>query len=114
MENQLKNDLINACTNNRFPKLQTMSHFGLNGNTSASPLDILRCYRIVCNLGCDVTPQKINETFESYINYDYKPYQRVRDHGGVKITSSTLRECPHCFYNGVNPGCCNSTSQINN
>lgn len=97
----LKNDLINSCNNDKFPSLNTMSHFGLN---SGNPVDILSCYKEVFKKQNYVgtTSEQINETFRNVIPHHHDFYKRVMNNGGIHISPTDVKECSVCFYNGVN------------
>ena len=99
-------DLITACKNNTFPSIHTMSLYGLNGEGSASPVDIFECYKVLIKENIYINPKNINIILEKCKSLQNKNfYQRVKKNGGVKISDQTIKECSKCFYNG-NKKCC--------
>ena len=106
-------DLVNSCKNGVFPSIHTMSIYGLNGESKASPVDILDCYIIatiddklsefdLCN--CDNINSLLNEKTSKLKTAPC--YTRVMNSGGIQISSKNNKECKNCFYNGIPKKCC--------
>lgn len=105
-------DLINSCKLGMFPSTQTMSKYGLNGEGSASPIDILNCYRVIFSndensINKLLNTEDINIFFKNAISLKNNVYyNRIIKNGGVKISPQTPKECEKCFYNGLNHHTC--------
>lgn len=99
-------DLFESCKKGMFPSLRTMSKYGLNGEGSASPIDILNCYRIIFSNDENsieklLNSEDVNTFFKNSIFLkDKLYYDRVIQYGGVCISSGDPVECGQCFYNG--------------
>lgn len=100
-------ELINACKNNQFPTISTMSKYGMDGNGGTNPLYIFKCYReAVLNDGLTndqienyFKKGKINQLIlENCDSVKYLDcYEKVLQKGGIK--SSWLLpqvECSKC------------------
>jgi len=98
-------DLVNSCKNNIFPKISTMSKFGINNK---NPIDVINCYIT------SITEDGLNENdFKNYKNinilFEEKTfflkqkdfYKRVINSGGIIVSRDDIIECNKCYYNGV-------------
>lgn len=99
-------DLVNSCKLGMFPKIATISRFGINNKNS---VDILNCYITSItedNMNEDDfrNCKNINKLFEEKTIFlkqkDF--YKRVINSGGIVISSDEIVECNNCYYNGVN------------
>lgn len=103
----LELDLVKSCKDGVFPKIKTMSKFGIN---NTNPIDVLNCYiTSITEDGLDEKDfkkynNKINSLFEekTFFLKQKDFYKRVINSGGIVISNDDIIECDTCYYNGVN------------
>lgn len=99
--------LVQACLNEQFPDLATMTKYGLDGHGGTNPVAIFRVYRdAVKNGGLTesmidkyMSSGKLNELLlEQTSSVKYLDcYEAVLQKGGIKLSSALKqRECGHC------------------
>jgi len=106
----LETDLVKSCKSNVFPKIETMSKFGINNQ---NPVDVLNCYiTAITEDGLNENDFKlcknINDLFEekTFFLKQKDFYKRTVKSGGIIISPSDIIECHKCYYNGINDcGC---------
>lgn len=99
-------DLVTSCKKHVFPKISTMSKFGINNN---NPIDVLNCYITAINEdGLNENDfkkynNKINKLFEekTFFLKQKDFYKRVINSGGIVVSRDDIIECNNCYYNGV-------------
>ena len=100
-------ELVNACTNNTFPTISTMSKYGLDGKGGTNPIHIFSCYReaVTKDGVTDAILEKfflggkINQLIleNSYSVKYLECYEKVLQKGGIKSSwNSSQLECPKC------------------
>ena len=95
-------ELVNACKNNLFPSIATVTRFGLDGN---KPVEIFTCYRCAV-LEDGVTARDIESNYSDISNFILKRsesvkyldcYDSVIESGGIKVsTEQPQKECSSC------------------
>lgn len=107
-------ELVNACVENRFPSVSTMTKYGLDGNGGTNPVFLLSCYReaVTKDGVTDTTIEKyfkkgeINKLiFENCDSVKYLDcYEKVLQKGGIKSSWSLPQlECPSCKRCSIHP-----------
>ena len=101
--------LVQACLDDHFPDLATVTKYGLDGHGGTNPVAIFRVYRdAVKNGGLtdDVIEKymlsgRLNELILEQISSvkHLDCYDSVLQRGGIKFSSDlNQRECDHCQY----------------